>query len=100
MLQCNLKEIKMVAGGYLDFDNDHNVLKIDGNRILNKIMPVWRKSVKRFWSYRIYCAWVSYHFMDGKMRGGMTQMQPNSREFSREQNDASLESISQTVQNL
>jgi hypothetical protein len=38
--------------------------------------------------------------MDGKKRGGKTQMPQNGREFSPEQNDAILESITQTVQKL
>jgi hypothetical protein len=39
---------------------------------MNKTTPVWHRSVKRFRSYRIYCVLASYHFMDGKMRGGKT----------------------------
>jgi hypothetical protein len=66
----------MAAGGHFDFDNDHNTSIINGNSTLNKMMLVWRKSVKRFWSYRIYWVLAPYHFMDGKWGGGKTQMQP------------------------
>jgi hypothetical protein len=38
--------------------------------------------------------------MDGKMRGSDNVMQENYREFNPGQNDAGLESISQTVQKL
>jgi hypothetical protein len=38
--------------------------------------------------------------MDGKLRGGKTHISQNSREFSPEQNNAGLESISQTVQKV
>jgi hypothetical protein len=65
----------MATVGHLDFDKDCNVSRINGNPTLNKMMPVWHKSVKQFWSYRTYCVIASYHFMDGKMRGGKTQMQ-------------------------
>jgi hypothetical protein len=66
----------MAAGVHLHFDDDQNVSRIKGNLTLNKMMSVWRKSVKRFCSYRIYCVLASYHFMDGKMRDGKIDMQP------------------------
>jgi hypothetical protein len=66
----------MAAGGHLDFDNDHYVCRIKGNSTMNKMTPVWHRSVKRFKSYRTFYVLASYHFMDGKMRGGKTQMQP------------------------
>jgi hypothetical protein len=44
----NLAKIKMAAGSHLDFDNDRNVSRINGNRTLNKMTLDWRKSVKRF----------------------------------------------------
>jgi hypothetical protein len=66
----------MAAGGHLDFDNDHDVYRIKGNSTLNKMTPVWRRSVKRFKSYGTSYVLASYHFMDVKMRGGKTLMQP------------------------
>jgi hypothetical protein len=71
----NYSKIKMAVGGHLDFGNDHDISRINGNSALNKMTPVRYKSVKRFESYRIYCVLASYHFMDEKMRGGKTQMQ-------------------------
>jgi hypothetical protein len=38
----------MTAGGHPHFDNDHDVSGIKDNPTLNKMMPVWRKSGKRF----------------------------------------------------
>jgi hypothetical protein len=45
----------MAAGGHLDFDNNHDVSRINGISTLNKMTPAWRRSAKRFRSYRIYC---------------------------------------------
>jgi hypothetical protein len=59
----------MAAGGHLNFDGDYYYL---GIYTMNKTTPVWRRSVKRFRSYRIYSILASYHFMDGKMCGGNT----------------------------
>jgi hypothetical protein len=55
---------------------DHNVSRIKGNSTMNKMTPVWRRSVKRFKSYRTFYVLASYHFMDGKMRDGKTKIQP------------------------
>jgi hypothetical protein len=66
----------MAAGGHLYFDNDHYVCRIKGNSTMNKMTPVWRRSVKQFKSYRTFYVLASYHFMDGKMRDGKTLMQP------------------------
>jgi hypothetical protein len=60
-------------------DDDYYVSRIKGIYTMNKMMPVWRRSVKRFRSYRIYCVLDSYRFMDGKMRGGKLQMQPGCK---------------------
>jgi hypothetical protein len=70
----------MAANSYLEINNEPNVSRINGNPTLNKMTPVWHKSVERFRSYRIYCVLASYHFMDRKMRGDKTQMQ---QEFKR-----------------
>jgi hypothetical protein len=75
LLFWNSSKIKMAAGGRLDFGSLHNVSTINGNLTLNKMTPVWRKSVKGFWSYCIHCVLASYHFMDVKMTGCKTQMQ-------------------------
>jgi hypothetical protein len=66
----------MAAGGHFHFGNGHNVSRIRGNSTLNKMTPVWCRSVKRFRSYCTFYVLTSYHFMDGKMRGGKTLMQP------------------------
>jgi hypothetical protein len=66
----------MAAGGHFHFGNDHNVSRIKGNSTLNKMMPVWCQSVKRFESYHTFYVLASYHFMDGKMRCGKTEIQP------------------------
>jgi hypothetical protein len=65
----------MAAGGHLDFDNDHYASRIKGNSTMSKMTPVWRRSVKRFKSYRTFYVFASYHFMDGKMRDGKTKIQ-------------------------
>jgi hypothetical protein len=36
----------MAAGGHLHFVNDHDASRIKDNHTLNKMMPVWHKSVK------------------------------------------------------
>jgi hypothetical protein len=69
----------MAAGDHLHFDDDYYVFRIKGIYTLNKMTPVWRRSVKRFQSYRIYCVLASYHYLDGKMRGGQIQMQPGCK---------------------
>jgi hypothetical protein len=66
----------MAAGGHFHFGDDNYVSRNKGIYTVNKMTPVWRRSVKQFQSYRIYCVLASYHFMDGKMRGGKIQMQP------------------------
>jgi hypothetical protein len=66
----------MAAGGHFHFDNDNNVSRIKGNSTLNKMTPVWCQWVKRFESYHTFYVLASYHFMDGKVRGGKTLMQP------------------------
>jgi hypothetical protein len=66
----------MAAGGHFHVDNDHNVSRIKGNSTMSKMTPVWRRSVKRFKSYHTFYVFASYHFTDGKMRGGETLMQP------------------------
>jgi hypothetical protein len=66
----------MAAGGHFHFGNDHYASRIKGNSTMNKMTPVWHRSVKRFKSYRTSYVLASYHFMDGKMRGGKTLMQP------------------------
>jgi hypothetical protein len=71
----------MAAGGHLYFDNDHYVSRIKGIYTMNKMTPVWHRSVKHFRSYCIYCVLASYHFMDGKMRGGKIQMHPRCKEI-------------------
>jgi hypothetical protein len=81
LLKWNSSKIKMAAGGHLDIHNDHNVPGINGNRTLNKMTPVRCKSGNRLWSYRIYCVLASYHFMDGKMRGGKLICSRNSRQI-------------------
>jgi hypothetical protein len=58
----------MAAGGHLQFDDDYYVSRIKDIYTMNKMTPVWRRSVKRFRSYRIYCV------MDGKMRGDNAQV--------------------------
>jgi hypothetical protein len=59
----------MVAGSHLHFDNDHNVSRINGNPILNKMMAVWHKSVKWFWSYHIYCVFCLLLFYGCESEG-------------------------------
>jgi hypothetical protein len=51
--------------------------EIKGNSALNKMTPVWCRLVKRFKSYRTFYVLASYHFMEGKIRGSKTQMQPD-----------------------
>jgi hypothetical protein len=67
--QLNSSKIKMVAGGHLDFDNDHNTSRVNDNSTLNKMTPVWRKSVKQFWSYRIYYVLASCHLYGWENEG-------------------------------
>jgi hypothetical protein len=55
-----------------------------------KMTPVWRKSIKRFQSYRIYYVLASYNFMDGNMRNVKNHI-PALKTL--EQNIAGLESI-------
>jgi hypothetical protein len=100
LLYGNSSKIKMAAGRHVYSDNDHNVPSINRNHTLNKMTPAWHKSVKRFRSYRIYCVFACCHFVDRKMREARLKCSQNSREFSREQNYAGLESISQMVQKL
>jgi hypothetical protein len=90
----------MAAGGHFHFNNDHNVSRIKGNSTLNKMTPVWCRSVKHFESYRTFYVLASYHLMMGKWGVARISRNQNSREFSPEQNDAGLESISQKVQKV
>jgi hypothetical protein len=68
----------MAAGGHLHFEDDYYVSGIKGIYNMNKMTPVWRRSVNWFRSHRI-CVLASYHFMDGKMRGRKIQMQPECK---------------------
>jgi hypothetical protein len=45
LLLLNSSKIKMAAGGHLHFYDYHNISAINGNSTLNKMTPVWRKSV-------------------------------------------------------
>jgi hypothetical protein len=63
----------MAAGGHVHFDNGIYVHGIKGNSTLNKMTPAWCRWVKRFRSYCTFYVLASYHFMEGKMRGGKTQ---------------------------
>jgi hypothetical protein len=48
VLQWNSSKFKMAVGGHIHFDNDHDVSRVKGNPIVNKMTPDRRKSVKQF----------------------------------------------------
>jgi hypothetical protein len=56
-------------GGHFDFVNNYNVCGINGNPTLNKMMPVWCKSIKQPRSYWIYCVFSLLPFYGWELRG-------------------------------
>jgi hypothetical protein len=66
-------------GGHFDFVNNYNVCGINGNPTLNKMMPVWCKSIKQPRSYWIYCVFSLLPFYGWELRGQDSIAPQNSR---------------------